>query len=307
MNNAALFHQYSEISRRDSLQALQDFADIFNWRPDGRDSVLDAGCGPGDITSSILLPFLPPKFERLVGVDISEKMIDYARQTYAHPKLSFHHFNMDMALDEQPFGENNQTFDHIFSSYCLMWISKPKICLANFYKLLKPGGDILLIFTPRSPTRDIYKDQKENTEWGKYIPDMGKIISPYHYWENPAEEFQKLLTEAGFSNCDVRTYDKGYNRSFEAMKSKKYFCEFYMNFGCVKLYTQQNTFSRIADAFEAVNPFVDRIPDDEKQNYLDDFMQRMADKCQVYGDLNQNKDGCRLTFPYRLLVAYARK
>lgn len=217
MNNAALFHQYSEVSRRDSMQALQDFADIFNWRPDGSDSVLDAGCGPGDITYSILRPFLPSNFERLIGVDISDKMIDYARQTYAHPKLSFQHFNMDMELDEQPFKDNKQTFDHIFSSYCLMWISKPKICLANFYKLLKPGGDILLLFTPRSPTRDIYKDQKENTEWAKYIPHQ--LISPYHYWESPAVEFEKLLIEAGFQNCDVRMYDKGYNRSYEAMRS----------------------------------------------------------------------------------------
>lgn len=226
MHNAELFHRYSEISRRDSLQAFEDFAGVFNWRSDGKDSMLDIGCGPGDITYSILLPFLPRTFERLVGVDISDQMIDYARQTYTHPKLSFEHFDVDVELDEQPFKENRQKFDHIFSSYCLMWIKNPKICLANFYKLLKPGGDILLIFLPRSPTRDIYKDQKEHTEWGKYIPDIGKIMSPYHYWENPAEEFQKLLIQAGFKNCDVKMHDKGYNRSYDAMKSKieRYFC-----------------------------------------------------------------------------------
>lgn len=301
MNNAALFHQYSEISRRDSLQALQDFAHTFNWRSDGRDSILDAGCGPGDVTHDILLPFLPPKFERLVGVDISTKMIDYARQTYAHPKLSIQHFNMDMELDGQPLSESIQSFDHIFSSYCLMWILKPKICLENFYKLLKPGGDILLLFTPRSQPRDIYKDQKENSEWGKYIPDMNNLISPYQYWENPAEEFEKLLKQTGFKNCDVRMYEKGYNRSYEATKSKyipKHFDEFSL------LYKT----SHIAvGSFEAINPFIDRIPVEEKQAYLDDFMQRMMKKCHVFGDLERNKDGCRITYPYKLLVAYAQK
>lgn len=219
MNNAALFRQYSEISRLDSWQALQEYVDLFNWRSDGKDTVLDAGCGPGDVTHDILMPFLPPKFECLVGVDISVKMIDYARKTYTHPKLSFQQFNMDAELNEQPFKVNNQMFDHIFSSYVLMWITKPDICLANFYQLLKPNGDILLLFTPRSQTRDVYKDQSEHSEWGKYMPDMDKIISPYHYWKNPAEEFEKLLRQAGFTKCNVRMYDKSYNRSYEAMKS----------------------------------------------------------------------------------------
>lgn len=63
----------------------------------------------------------------------------------------------------------------------------------------------------------------------------------------------------------------------------------------------------VLDALKAVNPFIDRIPDDEKQAYLDDFMQRIAKKCTVYGDIENNTDGCRLTFRYKLLTAYARK
>lgn len=73
------------------------------------------------------------------------------------------------------------------------------------------------------------------------------------------------------------------------------------------LFNSHRSYDFIADAFEAVNPFIDRIPDDERQAYLDDLMQRMAQLCHVYGDADQNKNGCRLTFPYQLLVAYARK
>lgn len=62
------------------------------------------------------------------------------------------------------------------------------------------------------------------------------------------------------------------------------------------------------DLLFAVNPFVDRIPDDEKEAFLDDAIRQIAKKCHVYnGDIEKNKTGCRFTYPYRLIVAYARK
>lgn len=63
-----------------------------------------------------------------------------------------------------------------------------------------------------------------------------------------------------------------------------------------------------ADLLYAVNPFVDRIPDDEKEAFLDDAIRQIARKCRVYnGDIEKNKNGCRFTYNYKLIVAYARK
>lgn len=216
MNDVPLYHRYTEISRRDSLESLQDYANKINWCPDGCDAVLDAGCGPGDITSSIILPFLPPKFSRLMGVDISDKMIDYARKLNTHPKLSFQQFNLNEPLEQQSLA-GVEPFNHIFSSYCLQWVSNPKQCLSNFYNLLKPGGDMLVWFLPSSLTRDVYRDQSQNSRFASYMTDIDKFVSPYHYWTDPAEEFCKLLTEAGFTHLDVKAHDKGFNRTYEAM------------------------------------------------------------------------------------------
>lgn len=220
MNDVPLYHRYTEISRRDSLEALQEYANVMNWCADGSDAVLDAGCGPGDITHNIILPFLPPNFSRLMGVDVSDKMIDYGRKAYTHPKLSFEQFNLDVALEKQPSLAGVEPFNHIFSSYCLMWISKPKQCLANFYDLLKPGGDMLLWFLPCSPTRDVYKDQSQNSRFANCMTDVDQFVSPYHFWTDPAKEFEKLLIEAGFRNCDVKVEDKGFNRSYAAMQGE---------------------------------------------------------------------------------------
>lgn len=133
-----MFHLTKHLSQHDSRQTLEDYASSFKWRAGGGDSVLDAGCGPGDVTTEVLLPFLPANFKRLVGADVSTEMVEFCRRTYSHPKLSFEQFNFDQALEQQPFC-NVEQFDHIFSFYCLHFIQNQKLCLQNFYKLLNPG------------------------------------------------------------------------------------------------------------------------------------------------------------------------
>jgi juvenile hormone acid methyltransferase len=85
------------------------------------DRVLDLGCGPGSVTSQVLMPRLPADFGLLVGVDISPNMIQYASKTYTHPKLRFAQF--DLTTDK---GNTSELwppgFDKIFSFFCLHWI-----------------------------------------------------------------------------------------------------------------------------------------------------------------------------------------
>lgn len=218
MNKAEIYHYVNQVSRRDSHDALQQYSNLLNWRSDGRDLVLDAGCGPGDISMNILYPFFPPTLDRIVGVDLTNEMVDYARKTYRHPKLTFQQFDLNMAVEKQSLNKNIGRFDHIFSSYCLMWITNLKLCFENFYKLLRPGGDMLLLFPPNK--RFAYEKLAEHSKWGKYMTDLKQIISPYHYWDDAPQQFQNLLNECGFTQCQINVYDKHYNQSYEAMKSK---------------------------------------------------------------------------------------
>lgn len=224
MNKPALYHKLNQLSSRDSHQIIQDFAEKLNWHPDGCDSVLDAGCGAGDITHSIILPFLPPHFERLVGVDISKEMVEYARRTHIHPKLSFQQFDLGRELEKQSLNDA-KPFDHIFSAFCLTWISNPRICLETFHKLLKPNGDMLLWWSPNK--RNAYEEMAQNDRWSKYMTDIDRFLPQYQYWEHPETEFQRLLGECGFTDCSVKVYDKTDNRSYEAMRSK---FEFFFSF-----------------------------------------------------------------------------
>lgn len=54
----------------------------------------------------------------------------------------------------------------------------------------------------------------------------------------------------------------------------------------------------------SVNPFVDRIPVENRQEYLNDLIEKLVPKCKE--DLDENNER-RILLPYKLLIAYARK
>jgi juvenile hormone acid methyltransferase len=98
-----------------------------SWKPG--DQVLDLGCGPGSVTTEVLMPRLPADFSLLVGADLSAEMVQYASKTYTHSKLRFTQFDLakDLEITSQllPSG-----FDKIFSFYCLHWIPEQRYYLA---------------------------------------------------------------------------------------------------------------------------------------------------------------------------------
>lgn len=220
MNKADLYRKANQAQRHDVQQTLQLFTNVLKWRPDGCDSVLDAGCGSGDVTFDLILPILPQNFERIVGIDISKEMIEYARKTYVHPKVSFELLNLDIGLEKQSLC-GIEPFDHIVSTFCLMWVQNQSTCMQNFYKLLKPGGDVLLLLLAKHPLYDAYKHQSQDNRWAKYMTNVDQIITPYQYSVDPEAEFRILMNECGFIDCDIRVVDRTYIfDSTEKLRSK---------------------------------------------------------------------------------------
>lgn len=120
------YTQANRIQRRDADQLLEEYSKIIRWRNNGTETVLDIGCGPGDITIDFILPRIPKPFGKLVGVDILEKMIKHAKRLYERDNVHFQildieNGDIDLFLKDYPEG-----FDHITSLYCLQWVRDQK-------------------------------------------------------------------------------------------------------------------------------------------------------------------------------------
>ncbi len=99
--------------------------------PKPGERVLDVACGTGTSTAS-----LAKRGARVIGVDFSAGMIEQAR--VRHPELEFIEADA-MAL---PFGDDE--FDAVTISFGLRNVADPHAALAEFYRVLKPGGRIVV-------------------------------------------------------------------------------------------------------------------------------------------------------------------
>lgn len=114
-----LYVQHNKAQRHSVQQLLDEYIHLVRWKPDADDSVMEVGCGPGDITTEILLPKLPKSLRELVATDLSPQMIQYARNHHQHPLVSYD--ILDISTKTLP-GMYHGRFDHVFSFYCLHWV-----------------------------------------------------------------------------------------------------------------------------------------------------------------------------------------
>lgn len=123
---------------------LSAFAEVVGTGGDGL--VADLGCGPGDVTAHLnglgLAAF---------GVDASPAMIELARQAY--PGLRFEVGSMEaLAIADD-------ALDGVLSRWSIIHTPPPHVpvVLAEFHRVLAPGGHLLLGFSasegPSHPTQ----------------------------------------------------------------------------------------------------------------------------------------------------------
>lgn len=107
-----------------------------------RPSMLDIGCGPG----TFLQLFSDQEIESALGVDISEKQIAYARESFATPYRTFKVADM---VSPQDAVSLKQQFDLVSLIEVIEHFpgSTVRNLLTNAFSLVKKGG-ILIITTP---------------------------------------------------------------------------------------------------------------------------------------------------------------
>lgn len=157
--------------------------------------IFEAGCGPG-----ILAEYLVHEGAKVVGFDISPKMIELARER-VRENATF--FVADMALP-LPIDQSGQ-FDFVAASLSLDYIKDWSVPLSEFYRLLKPKGRF--IFTIQHPlgSWNWYKPecafgvQYVEASWKGFTPEP--VIMP-DYYRSFAEVINPLV-KAGFKIVEV--------------------------------------------------------------------------------------------------------
>ncbi|ABR47219.1 Methyltransferase type 12 [Alkaliphilus metalliredigens QYMF] len=138
--------------------------------------VLDIACGVG--YGSEMLIKQNPRIDELIGIDLSEEAIDYAKKHYSFMETSYY---VDDALNPNLY-QTYGTFDTIISFETIEHFQGDEVFVKNLYNLLKPGGT-LVISTPFGK--------------GKHQP----CASPFHVYQYKEEEFIEVLKP--FSNLTM--------------------------------------------------------------------------------------------------------
>ncbi len=204
---------FDGVARRyDRTNAIMSLGNAALWRaatvravmPQAGERVLDVACGTG--TSSYALARAGAT---VVALDFSPGMIEEGRRR--HPGIEF----IEGDAEKLPFGDDE--FDAVTVSFGLRNVEHPKVALAEMYRVLKPGGR-LVVCEFSKPPRALFR-----TGYAAYMrfvmPAVAAVASSnkeaYGYLRESIEQWpdQGTLTQwirgVGFTRVAYRNLTAG--------------------------------------------------------------------------------------------------
>ena len=159
----------------------------------GSETILDVGCGDGKITAE-MSQLVPDG--KVIGVDPSPEMIEYAKEHFAnakYPNLTFKQLSAETIEDKA---------DIILMLNSLHWVRDPKKSIDLAAELLNPGGSLYILTYPKATYLDFLNQTAKEDKWQDYADTAAsKTILESH-------EYVELLKEAGLKITDVSTEER---------------------------------------------------------------------------------------------------
>ena len=182
MNNFSIPTPYWDASLYEDKHAFvwqygEDLLKLLNPKPG--ESILDLGCGTGQLTEKIALTGA-----KVMGIDYAPKMIEKARQNY--PDLRF-----DVA-DARKF-QVDQPLDTVFSNAALHWVKEADAAIASIHQALKSGGRFVAEFGGKGNIQAIVQALYSALE---AINIDAPALNPWYF--PSIGEYTTLLEQQGF-------------------------------------------------------------------------------------------------------------
>lgn len=182
--------------------------------------ILDVATGTGDFAIQALA--LNP--EKIIGVDISEGMLDVGRKKMAERGYSEKIELVTGDSENLPFVENK--FDAVIVAFGVRNFENLEKGLSEILRVLKPGGRaVILEFSkPRKfPMKQVY-----SVYFRHVLPKIGRLFSrdasAYTYLPESVQafpdgpEFLSILTKLGYKNSTCRPLTFGISSLYFATK-----------------------------------------------------------------------------------------
>jgi ubiquinone biosynthesis O-methyltransferase len=185
------------------------------FKPEPGMNILDVGCGTGNFSIK-----MARKGANVTGIDISEKMLEIARNRASQEELTIEFKKMD----SQSLMFPDNFFDAVFSMATIEFLSNAQKMIEEMFRVCKKGGSIVL--------GTINKD----SDWGKLYqdPEFQKNVPVFRhaYFKAPndlsgiKQEYLVEIKECLFLSPDTPEAKIDLEKERESSTSKRggFFC-----------------------------------------------------------------------------------
>ncbi len=165
----------------------------------GNEAILDVGCGEGKITADFAKT-LPDS--RVVGVDNSAEMVEYASRTYPssiYPNLSFDRVDARSLYFQEEF-------DLCFSNTALHWVDDHQAFLRGASRVLRSGGRLVVSCSGEGNAADVLRIFAELMALEQWQPYFYNFHSAYSFYSD--KDYSVWLAETNFKVEQLRLAPK---------------------------------------------------------------------------------------------------
>ncbi len=191
---------------------------------DGPKRILDAGCGTGLLTARLAAEF--GSHCHIIAIDFCPAMAVLARQRIRQEGL---HRRAEVKVENveiMPYPEN--FFDAVFMAFALRFVSDIRVVLKEFYRVLKPGGRLVILelSLPPGPIQrkraELYREYSFPA-WARLTYKLPRVLLyPLHdaliYYPN-ADKLGRMAMRLGFEQIEYQYLKGGLATLHRARKS----------------------------------------------------------------------------------------
>lgn len=163
--------------------------------------ILDVGCGSGRLIAHLIFKGIRPG--NVVGIDVSTKMLEYARQELPNEvklkKASLSDFDLEPEI-----------FDLVTSSMVLHHLDNEELdaALKRIHRVLKPNG--VFFFIDTDPERIAGSTDPKNEDKWLFPPTPWGTTQPF--FNRTTHKLEQILQAKGFDKLDggpIKASDEG--------------------------------------------------------------------------------------------------